>query len=213
MLKRSSVAPGLGAFIMVGALACGGSGLKTTQKADGQVTTCFYGGKTYNLGDQFSENCYTCSCGSDGRVMCPTLVCLGDAGSAPRTPDAALPDAQADAAVPPDLANDVKPAMDVVGVIADLRPGLPAAADSAKDAVLAPDTTKDSQPVADAGNVDVDASPVLHLGRECYSVGQAVPMGDGATPASARSREWHAPGSLAFPLTMLPRWFARSRPR
>ena len=179
MLKESSVAPGLGAFIMVGALACGGSGIKTTQKPDGQVTACFYGGKTYNPGDQFSENCYTCSCGSDGRVMCPTLLCLGDAGSVPPNPDAALPDAQADLAVPLDSAKDVKPTMDVADAMADLRPDLPAASDSAKDALLAPDTVKDSQLVVDAGDVGGDARQSCIWGGNTLAVGQSVPMGDG----------------------------------
>jgi hypothetical protein len=180
MFKKPSVAPALGAFAVVCTLACGGSGIKTTQKVDGQVTTCFYAGKTYNPGDQFSENCYTCSCGSDGRVTCPTLVCLGDAGITPATPDAALPDAQADVVAPLDSAKDVKPTMDVADVIADLRSDLPPAPDSAKDALRTPDTAKDSQLVVDARDVGGDAPQFCIWGGDMVLyIGQSIPMGDG----------------------------------
>lgn len=188
MLKKSSVAPGLGAFIMVGVLACGGSGIKTTQNPDGQVATCFYGGKTYNPGDSFREDCNTCSCRGNGEIACTLAACLTDAGSAP-PPDTAVPDAQADgtvpvdlakdAAVPLDQAKDVKPGLDAVGVMADLGPDLLPASDSAPDALERPDTAKD-RPAVDARDVDADALQFcIWEGDMKLAVGQSVPMGDG----------------------------------
>jgi hypothetical protein len=195
MFKKLSVAPALGAFTVVCTLACGGGGMKMTQKADGQVTTCFYGGKTYNPGDSFRDDCNTCTCESNGAVACTLMACPTDAG-ADRTPDAALPDVQADGTVPLDLAKDVgptvdgtvpldlakdvRPTVDGTDVIADLRSDLPPAPDSAKDALLTPDTAKDSQLVVDARDVGGDAPQFCIWGGDMVlHIGQSIPMGDG----------------------------------
>ena len=176
MLRKSNVAPALGAFAVACTLACGGSGMKTTQKADGQVTTCSYGGKTYNPGDSFRDDCNTCTCGSNGEIACTLVACLTDAGSNP-APDAALPDARADGTLPLDQAKDMKPTIDVV---ADLSPDLPPATDSAQDALLVPDTAKDSQLVADARDVGGDARQFCIWGGDMVlAIGQSIPTGDG----------------------------------
>ena len=78
----------LGASAVVFALACGGRAIKTTQKADGQAPACSYGGKTYNPGDSFRQDCNTCSCDENGQVGCTLMACLTDAGR-DLAPDAA----------------------------------------------------------------------------------------------------------------------------
>jgi len=187
MLTKSSVAPAFGAFTMVFALACGGGGIKTTQKPDGQVAGCFYGGKTYNPGDSFREDCNTCSCGGNGEVACTLAECLRDAGSA-LPPDAAVADAQADGTVPVDLAKDaaapldqakdVKPGLDAVGVMADLGPDLLPAPDSAPDALERPDTGKDNRPAVDARDVGADAPQFcIWEGDMKLALGQSIPDG------------------------------------
>jgi Pacifastin inhibitor (LCMII) len=93
----------LGALVMLFALACGGHGIKTTPKADGQVTTCSYGGQRYNPGDSFRQDCNTCSCGGNGEVTCTLIACLTDAGK-DLAPDAAPADA--DVAGRPDAAPE-----------------------------------------------------------------------------------------------------------
>jgi hypothetical protein len=202
MMRTFKVARALGAFATVFALACGGGGINTIQRADGQATTCSYGGKTYNPGDSFREDCKTCSCGEDGRVACTLLPCISDAGS-DLAPDAALPDAQADGTAPLDLAKDVKltvdaadvtadlrsdlppaakdvnPTIDVADARADLRPDLPPAADSAPDALLVPDTAKDSQIVVDVRDGGDDARQFCIWGGNTLAIGQSIPMGDG----------------------------------
>lgn len=168
----------LSALPVVLVLGCGGSGIKTTQKPDGQVTTCSHGGKTYNPGDSFRDDCNTCSCGANGQVACTLIGCPTDAGSG-LAPDAALPDAQADGTVPIDQARDVKPAIDVVDVPADLSPDLPLAADSARDALLAADTAKDSQLVMDVGDVGADTRQhCVWQGDMLLTIGQSI-NGDG----------------------------------
>ena len=103
MMRKSRLASALGALVVVFALACGGNGIRTTQRADGQVTTCSYGGKNYNPGDSFRQDCNTCSCGGNGQLACTLIACLTDAGS-DLAPDAAVSDARADVAVLPDAA-------------------------------------------------------------------------------------------------------------
>jgi hypothetical protein len=103
MMREFKAAWTLGALVMLFASACGGHGIKTPQKADGQVTTCSYGGKTYHPGDSFRQDCNTCSCGGNGEVTCTLIACLTDAGKN-LAPDATLSDARADAAGPPDAA-------------------------------------------------------------------------------------------------------------
>jgi hypothetical protein len=179
----------LSALPVVLGLACGGNGIKTTQrpdaqvttteKSDGQVTTCSYGGKTYNPGDSFRDDCNTCSCGANGQVACTLIGCPTDAGSG-LAPDAALPDAQADGTVPIDQAKDVKPAIDVADALTDLSPDLPLAADSAKDALLVADTAKDGQLVVDAEDVGADARQHCVAGGDMLlAIGQSIPKGDG----------------------------------
>jgi hypothetical protein len=169
----------LSALPVVLVLACGGNGINTTQKPDGQVITCSYGGKTYNPGDSFRDDCNTCSCGANGQVACTLIACLTDAGSG-LAPDAALPDAQADGTVPIDQARDVKPAIDVADVPADLSRDLPLATDSAKDALLVADTAKDSQLVVDASDVGADARQhCVWQGDMLLTIGQSLGAGDG----------------------------------
>ena len=43
MMMELRILSALGAFALVFGLACGKSGISTTQKPDGQVTTCFFG--------------------------------------------------------------------------------------------------------------------------------------------------------------------------
>jgi hypothetical protein len=176
-------------------LACAGGGIKKIQKPDGQVTTCSYGGKTYNPGDSFRQDCNTCACGSNGQVGCTLMQCSTDAGSE-LAADAAPPDAQADGTVPLDQAKDVKPTIDVaanlspdrpaavldakptIDVMADMR--VPAAADSAQDLPLVADTANDSPLAVDAKNVgDGSRQSCLWEGDMVLAIGQSIPAGDG----------------------------------
>jgi hypothetical protein len=164
MMMELRILSALGAFALVFGLACGKSGISTTQKPDGQVTTCFFGGKTYNPGDSFQNDCNTCSCGSNGQIGCTLLVCLGDAGSLPATPDAALPDAPGDAAAPTDQSQrfndaqlkDATPAADAPDVAMDLRPDLRPAADSCRDVPRVEDAAQDSKSAADVADAGAD---------------------------------------------------------
>jgi hypothetical protein len=223
MMREFKVARALGAFAIVSALACGGGGIKTIQSADGQVTTCSYGGKIYNPGDSFREHCNTCSCGGNGQFACTLLLCISDAGS-DLAPDAALPDAQADGTVPLDLAKDakltvdaadvtadlrpdlppaardVKPAIDVVDVLAALSPDLPPAADSARDALLVTDTAKDSQLVVDASDVGGDARQFCVWGGDMVlAIGQSLPKGDGCNTCTCTVAGMACTASICVP--------------
>jgi hypothetical protein len=106
VMRKFKLVAALGAPVVVSAFACGGSGIKTTQKADGQVTLCSYGGRTYNPGESFRQDCNTCLCGGNGQVACTLILCITDASSY-LAPDAASPDVQADVAALPDGAPDV----------------------------------------------------------------------------------------------------------
>ena len=195
MMREFKVPSALGALVVVLALACGGSGIKTIQRADGQVTTCSYGGKTYNPGDSFREDCNTCSCGGDGRVACTLMACLADAGSNP-APDAALPDAQADGTLPLNLAKDAKPTVDVV---AALSPDLPPATDSASEALPVTDTAKDSQLVVDASDVGGDARQFCIWGGNTLAIGQSVPQGDGCNTCTCYLTGMACTASICVP--------------
>jgi hypothetical protein len=76
------------------------------QKLDGQVTTCLWNGTTYSAGDTFKMDCNTCSCSSNGQVVCALMACLGDTGVFLPTPDAA-----------PDQAPQLKDAMSTADVV------------------------------------------------------------------------------------------------
>ncbi len=178
-MREFKVPSVLGALVVVFGLACEGGGIKTIPRTDGQVITCSYGGKTYNPGDSFPQDCNTCSCGANGQVACTLIACITDAGS-DRARDAALPDGQADVAVPLDQAKDVKPTVDVVDAVADLSPDLPPATDSARDSLLVADTAKDSQLAVDARDVGGDVREYcIWEGDIVLAIGQSVPLGDG----------------------------------
>jgi hypothetical protein len=144
---------------------CTKSGLSTEQ------TTCSYAGKTYHSGMTFpsTDGCNWCSCSPLGGVDCTWAACLGDAGYAPPTKDAAFADTGPDTASP---GNDVKP-----DTFSDTRIAPDLASDDTTDAASDPKPGADGKVSSDAGDLanDTGLTCVLPDGGpgqfDCYVCG------------------------------------------